>query len=92
MNDHYCNAALSPFPRKISLLLETKKRVESTASRRKDNVSRALSASEIHEEMRFIHSFITTRTQRDATNPIMLHFSKNDEQTKPHLGWPENEC
>ncbi len=40
MNDHYCNAALSPFPRKISLLLETKKRVESTASRRRDNVSR----------------------------------------------------
>ncbi len=91
MNDHYCNAALSPFPRKISLLLETKKRVESTASRRRDNASRALSASAIHEEMRFIHSFITTRSQRDATNPIMLHFSKNDEQTKLHLGWPENE-
>ncbi len=70
----YCNAARSPFLRKTvkscnvnvvkSLARDKKKkRVESIASRKRNTVSRALSASAIrggvkHGQMRFINSFV----------------------------------
>ncbi len=58
----------------MNVIKSRKQRVESIASRGRDTVSRALSVSVIqgrvkHGQMRFIHSFVTTRPNPPPPTP-----------------------